>query len=104
MKKDSLRKCELKHVRLRPIAKRFDGGKGGVELSPIDDDWLVGRLTDEGMPISNSRTQHATVLGYDHIHHFTTDPQRGSGYGFLTLTIQIHIGGRELWIEPNVRP
>ena len=104
MNKNSLRKCEFMHVRIRPFAKRLDGGRGGTELPPIDDDWLVGRLTDEGVPIRNLRTDHGATLGYDHIHHFTTDPQRGSRFGFLTLTVQVHIGGYELWIEPNVRP
>ena len=91
-------------VRLRPIAKRFDGGPDGSELPSIDDDWRVGILTDEGLPISNTRTDHGTTLGYEHIHHFTSDPQRGAQYGFLTLTVQVHIGGCHLWIEPNVRP
>lgn len=82
MNKNALRKCESMQVRIRPIAKRFDVGKRGLELALIDDDWLVGSLTDQGVPISNLRTGHGTTLGYDHIHHFTTDPQRGSKYGF----------------------
>jgi len=39
----------LSKDRIRPIAKRLQGGKGGPELPPIDDDWLVGHPTDEGV-------------------------------------------------------
>ena len=61
--KGALKKCEHMLEGLRPIAKRFDGGPHGAELSSIDDDWRVGILTDEGLPISNTRTDHGTTLG-----------------------------------------
>jgi hypothetical protein len=104
MNKEALRKSEFKVVRIRPIARRFDGGPDGPELSRIDDDWMIGRRTDDGLPVENMRTNHQTILGYDHIHHFTSGPRRGKGFGFLTLTVQIHIGGTRLWIEPGVVP
>lgn len=103
MNKKQLRKCESKHVRIRPLVKRFEGGKGGRELPTIDDDWLVGHFTSEGVPISH-HTGHGTTLGYDLIYGFTSDSRRGYNFGFLTLTAQIHIAGDDLWIEPNVRP
>jgi hypothetical protein len=93
MNRSALRKSEGMVVRLRPIAKRFDGGPGGWPLPDMDDDWRIGTISDEGVPISSLRTDHGTTLGYDHIHHFTSDPQRGERYGFLTLTVQVHIGG-----------
>jgi hypothetical protein len=104
MNKQELKKSVGKRVRIRPKAKRFDGGPDGPELPQIDDDWSIDRITDEGLAISNARTDHLAILGYDHIHHFTSDPQRGQEFGFLTLTVQIHIGGNRLWIEPNVIP
>ena len=85
------------------MAKRYDS-KGGPELWPLDDDCLIGIVDDAGVRISNPRTDHGTILGFDHIHHFTSDATRGTGYGFLTLTVQIHIGGSALWIDPNVTP
>ena len=56
------------------------------------------------MRISNTATGHGAILGYDHIHHFTSDPARGARSGFLILNVQIHIGGSRLWIEPTFRP
>jgi len=104
MNKQALQKNRWKRVRIRPMARRFDGGPGGSELPPMDDDWLITGFTDAGVEVQNTRTYHGTTLGYDHIHHYTSDPQRGEGCGFLTLTVQVYIGGSRLWIEPNVRP
>ncbi len=85
------------------MAKRFRS-EAGSQLSTLDDDWLISDVADEGVRIINNRTNHSTVLGYDHIHHFTSDPARGARYGFLTLNIQVHIGGNRVWIEPTFRP
>jgi hypothetical protein len=102
--KQQLRKNEGNLVRIRPVAKRFDGGKNGPELRPaIDDEWRIESVTDRGVAISNVRTGHGITLNYDHIRNFTSDI-RGPGYGFLNLTVQVHIGGRDLWIEPDVAP
>lgn len=91
-------------VRIRPIAKRFDS-PDGPELPQIDDDWKIGRSTVDGLPIENIRTNHETTLGYDQILHFTEDPRRGKGFGFLTLTVQLlHIGETVLWVGPNMIP
>ncbi len=104
MNKDKLRKNEWTHVRLRPIARRFYGGPGGSELEAIDDDWTLKQVVDDGVQIENNRTNHGTTLGFDHIHHYATDPERGKGHGVLVLTSQINIGGNRLWVEHNVRP
>lgn len=84
------------------MAKRFDG-RGGPRLLSLDDDWSI-QPDDDGVKITNIRTGHDSVLGYDHIHHFTSDPSRGTNCGFLTLNVQVHIGGDHLWIEPTARP
>ena len=102
MNRQSLRKSELKVVRIRPITKRFDSPYG-PELPQIDDDWKIGRMTVDGIPIQNMRTNHETTLGYDQIHHFTEDPRRGKGFGFLRVTVQLlQIGETVLCIGPNV--
>ena len=104
MNKDALKKNLYARVRLRPIAKRFDSR---TELELIDDDWLIEGIEDLGVRISNIRTSHVTTLGYDHTHHFMSDPDKsrqGLNFGFLILHVQLHIGGNRLWIEPTSRP
>lgn len=101
MKKTAIRQCELKHVKIRPIAKHLAGGKGGAELPAVDYDWLVGRITNEGVPISTP-TGHGITLKSDHIHQFTSDPIRGDMYGTLVLTVQVYFGGSDVWIEPVI--
>jgi hypothetical protein len=84
------------------MVKRFDGSRDGAKLPTKDDDWIL-RVTDDDLSITHPGTGHGTVLGYDHIHHFVSDPARGPEYGFLMLTVQIHMAGDKIWIEP-VRP
>jgi hypothetical protein len=79
-------------VRFRPMAKRSYGGPGGSELEFIDDLWKLGAPNDKGIPIENIRTNHGTILPYDHIHHYSTDIDDHKGRGFLTLTSQVSIG------------
>jgi len=64
----------------------------------------VDTAASGGIKISNPHTGHGTTLGWDQIHHYTGDPNRGPGYGVLTLNAQLHIGGNSLWIEPTYRP
>lgn len=92
-------------MQLVPVAHRI--GENGRLLDPIDDDWLLESVTDDGARISNSRTGHFTTLGFDHIYEFTSNPDRSRGdarYGFLTLKVQIHLRGNSLWIMPTPRP
>jgi hypothetical protein len=92
-------------VQLVPPACRLD--KTGRELSLIDDDWLIAEVSSNGVRISNTRTDHTTTLGYDHIHHFTTNPDRsraGIQHGFLTLHVQVFLQGNDLQVRPNARP
>lgn len=100
MNKDKLKKNIYHRVRLRPIAKRINGL---IELNPIDDDWIIEQITDDGVTIKNMRTDHIKLLGFDHIHHYTSDPGRdfdGFKHGFLTLTVQLYIDGWHVRIEP----
>jgi hypothetical protein len=103
MNKSALKKNEWSTAKIRPIAKRFYG-ENGPQLPPVDDDWLIQNVDDDGVRISNPHTGHWTILGFDQIHHRTTDPTRGPGYGSLTLNIQLCIGGNSLWSEPAIRP
>jgi hypothetical protein len=92
-------------VQLVPAACRLD--EAGNELPSIDDDWIIQDVSSAGVRISNLRTQHTTTLGADHIHHFTSNPDRTQGgvrYGFLTLNIQVFLQGNNLRIRPNHRP
>lgn len=93
------------HVQLVPAACRLD--ESGRELPQIDDDWIITEVSAAGVRISNTRTGHVTTLGKDHIHHFTSDPDRSQmeiRHGFLTLTVQVFFQGNNLWVRPNARP
>jgi hypothetical protein len=93
------------HVQLEPTACRIDDN--GRKLPAIDDDWIVEDVSPVGVRISNARTNHSIILGSDHIHHFTSDPERsrlGIPHGFLTLNVQIFLQGIKGWVRPNARP
>ncbi len=100
MNKAALKKNVGHHARIRPMAKRFGGGPTGPRLPPVDDDWTIQGYERDGIRISNNATGHGTLLGFDHIREFTTDPVRGQGYCTLILKVQLHIGGCSLWAEP----
>lgn len=105
MNLDQLKKNVNQRVQLRPVARRFE--VGGPELELLDDDWVIDAVTDEGVRVSNSRTGHATTLGRDHIHHYTSNPDRsraGIKHGFLTLNVQISLRGPSVTVEPNAGP
>jgi hypothetical protein len=92
-------------VQLLPVACRLD--EAGQELPSIDDDWIVEEVAETGVRISNTRTSHTTTLGADHIHHFTSNPDRSQGgirHGFLTLHVQLFLQGSDLKVRPNSRP
>ena len=97
-----LKKNINQRVQLRPIARRFD--EDGRELEQIDDDWIIQEVSDDGVKVSNLRTSHFTTLGRDHIHHFTSNPDRsvsGIKHGFLILNVQVLLRGSALSIEPT---
>jgi hypothetical protein len=101
---------QMKHnvgcrVQLVPVPCRLD--EHGCELPQVDDDWIVLEVSTTGVRISNARTAHVTILGKDHVHHFTSNPDRSQGgiaHGFLTLNVQVFLQGNEIWVRPNTRP
>jgi hypothetical protein len=104
MKKDQIKKNLNHRVKLRPVARRFDGNG---KLDQLDDDWIIESCTDEGVRIKNIRTDHTTMLGFDQIHSYMSDPNRNYGgikHGFLTLHGQLHIHGWKVSFEPTERP
>lgn len=92
-------------VQLRPVAIHLD--KFGRVLPQVDHDWLIVRVSKEGVHILNTWTAHVTTLGADHICQFDSNPDRsrvGIQHGFLTLKVQIFLSGCELKICPTSRP
>jgi len=103
---DLIKKNVGYRVQLEPVAIRLD--EIGRELPLQNDDWLIQEVTATGVRISNPNSGYATTLGKDHVHHFTSNPDRsidgGLQYGFLTLHIQIFLQGNDLFVRPCTRP
>jgi hypothetical protein len=105
MNLDQLKKSVGYHVNLHPIAVRLD--ERGNELEMIDDDWAIRDVSATGVRIENISTGHTKVLGPDHIHHYTSNPDRkapGVTYGFLTLMVQLFLQGHQVLVRPTARP
>ena len=100
MKKDQLTKNIGHWVRLIPIAHRLDNR--GHPLPQLDDEWRIESVNDDGVRLSLPRTGHGRTLGFDHIHHYTSDRvERGMHYGFLTLNVQLAIQGNDVHVTPT---
>ena len=98
-----LEKSVGQRVRLRPMARRFDGG---MELPQLDDEWIIQRVSKEGVQLHNTRTDHCLTLGADHIFSYSTDPDRSRGaelHGMLQLHVQLTLRGDEVLTEPVPR-
>lgn len=105
MNLEQLKKNKGWRVQLVPIASRLDDNRH--ELPLIDDDWVIEDVSSAAVHLINPRTEHRIVLGADHIHHFTTNPNRTQGgiqYGFLTLNVQVFIERLGCSVRPNARP
>ncbi len=99
MNKAQLRKLALKHVKLRPLARRFDH-LTGAELNQIDDEWFVTAVDNRnGLLLYLSRTGHQIQFPYDHIREFMSDTDRNCA-GFLILKVQVHLQGDRARVEP----
>jgi hypothetical protein len=101
MNADQFRKNVGHRVRLRPQARRPASPK---ELPRIDDEWMVEGVEPRGTTLRNLRTDHAVIIGWDHLHSFHSDPGRdadGIRRGFARLRVQVflHADGR-VEIEP----
>jgi hypothetical protein len=106
MKKDQIKKNLYYRVKLRPITKRFNND---TEIERFDDDWVIESILDEGVRIKNTRSDYTTILGYDHIHSYMSDPNRNYDelkHGVLVLNVQlcIDISRRKVSFEPTERP
>lgn len=102
MNKDMLAKCQYHIVKIRPIARRF---QGQIELEQYDDDWMIERVDKARgvVQIKNLRCDHCPTLGFDHIHSYTSDPMRDVGdqkHGFLKLLVQVILTEKGPRIEP----
>jgi hypothetical protein len=101
MNKDKLRKMQFHRVRLRPIVRTLTAR---ADTTPQDDDWIIEEINDLGVRVKNMRTDHSPLLGFDHIHNYTTDSNRdwdGAKHGFLILTVQLYLDGWNVQIEPK---
>jgi hypothetical protein len=102
MNKEMMKKNVHAHVLLQPPACRLDENGFEVPASVDDDWWLIQSITDEGVTISDPRTGHVRLLGYDHIHKFTSDGVKdGAKRGFLTLTVQLYVQARDVRVMPT---
>ena len=99
---DQLRKLEYKHVRIRPVARRFADETGRQELRPIDGDWLVGRIHGKCMPISYAG--YGITLTGGHIYGWDENLEGERSPGFLRLTVQVHLGGNTGLEQPGITP
>jgi len=101
---DQLKKALGYRIQLEPIACVLD--EYGRELPTVNHEWIVQDVSSAGVRISNIQTSHATTLGADHIHHFTSNPDRSMGelkYGFFVLHVQVFLQGNNLLVRPNLR-
>ena len=104
MRLKSLEKSIGHRVQIRPVARRFDEER---ELPQVDDDWIIRRVTNEGVELLNTRTNHCPTLGTDHIYSYSTDPDRSRGgvpHGKLILLVQLILRGNGVFSEPVGRP
>lgn len=71
-------------------------------MPQIDDEWVVEDVTNEGVRLFLPRTGHGRTLGFDNVHHFSTDRKHaGITYGFYTLNVQLTIQGNDVRLIPT---
>lgn len=100
MNKDQLIKNVGILVRLRPISR--SRGPLGDDLAGMDDEWLIQKVEEQGVSLSNIRTGHLALLGFDHIHSYISNPMDNAGgrkHGFLQLRVRMCLHGKQLEIE-----
>jgi hypothetical protein len=105
LNREQLKKTVGMRMQIQPIAHRLDDAE--KLLPPIDDDWVIESVTEEGVRISNPRNGLSTLLGLDHIYSFTSNPGRmegGSKFGFLVLKVQLTLKRHEVIVRPTLRP
>ena len=80
-----------------------------VELEQFGNDWIIDKISDEGLEINDTWSGYRVILGFDHIHNYTSDPNRnydGLRHGILVLNVQlsINVNTWKVSIEPTERP
>ena len=104
MNLDQFKKNLNQRVQLEPVACWLDPKGRGM---PVDDDWIVQAVREDEIEIFCNRANARVRLGKDHIHHYTSNPnrtQRDLKYGFLTLNVQVFVQGTNVSIRPNAGP
>jgi hypothetical protein len=95
MTKDKLKQNLFYVVQLHPLAIRVDQGS-------VNDDWRIEAVADS-VKLKNIRTEIYLILGFDHIHSFSTNPARdwdGNKHGFLDLNVQVFFDNKRSWVQP----
>jgi hypothetical protein len=102
---DRIKKSVGTRLQLLPPAILLDDV--GRNRGTYDNVWILDAVEDNDVRISTS-TGHFTLLGKDHVHHYTSNPnesrQAGVEHGFFTLNVQIYIQGNKVKILPLARP
>ncbi len=101
MNKNKLKKSLFHRVRLCPCPQR----RNSLQRSElIDDIWIIEKVENNYVELSNTRTGHVAQLGHDAIHHYDNDPQSnwdGLKHGFLVLNVKLTLNGNKVEIEPS---
>jgi hypothetical protein len=101
MNKQKISEMKYKRVRLRPVARRIDEIRG-VELSPIDDKWVIVHSSREEITLLNPRTDQNMRMGTDHVREYMTD--LGQSDGIFQLKSQLFLFRKQLQrLEPITR-
>ena len=82
-----------RHLRLRPLLRRFDWN--GHELCPKDDRWQVLDVGSDGLYIKDIRTHHFLTVPLDRIEKLDPD---GSFYGPEIQTDVLTLRG-QAWLR-----
>jgi hypothetical protein len=99
--RDMMKRNLHTRVTLLPSARYLDE-QGRVVVTQPENCWIVQSVEKDGVLIGHISTGHYRVLGYDHIHKFTSDGSDANGpRGFLTLTVQVTVQGNEVRVVPT---
>ena len=67
----------------------------------------VTALRDNAIEIQNTRTGQSTLLGFDHLYSYMSDPARSQGmeeHGFLQLHVEVRLGRNSVEVLPLPPP
>jgi hypothetical protein len=92
MNKSAQKKSVGNSYRIRPIAKRFKGGPGGLPLPPVDDVWKYTRYTARYGP-ADETTQGTYQNGFGATFHEETSVWKDPVRSFLLIVIDSHQEG-----------